>query len=362
MSQKRLYQWMGQLAQQFPNLNKWQVTGLAIFSMGVVLSERSTLTKIAEGLPMLGKPDSLERRLQRWISNPRINITVCFRWWIRWVWSCFDEHRAILLVDETHLGSHLSIMMVGVAYKQRCIPLIWRCYTAKAYPEEGQVKLIAGLLQQVAEAAHWSHPPLVQADRGLGTSPRLIKEIETMGWRYLFRVQSHTKLVTRRGTAIALDRLVHKPGQQWRGHGVVFKKRGRIPAFVHVLWMGRQSEPWCLVSNDPLIWGQTYAIRMWQEAGFRDLKSGGWHWDRSQVWKPIHAQRLLLILAVAYAWTLTQGIFVLEGEKHYRQRVTRGRRQRFSIFRLGLRHLKQALYHGQPVCPELFFAPDKLLC
>ena len=74
MSQETLYQWMHQIAQQMPCLGKWQAKGLALSSLGMIWSERSTLTKVAEKLGRFGTPDSLERRFQRWISNPRIDV------------------------------------------------------------------------------------------------------------------------------------------------------------------------------------------------------------------------------------------------------------------------------------------------
>ena len=96
MSQTTLYQWIEELARRFPGLGRWQVTGLALLSLGVVWSEQSTLTKVAEKLGQFGKADSLERRFQRWVSNPRLEVTVCLRWWIRWVMDAFDGERVIL--------------------------------------------------------------------------------------------------------------------------------------------------------------------------------------------------------------------------------------------------------------------------
>jgi hypothetical protein len=348
---------MEEIARHLPNLGKWQVKGLALFSLGVLWSEHSALTKVAEKLGLLGQADSLERRFQRWISNPRIDITVCLRGWVRWVVSAFDHDRLVLLVDETKLGQHLTIMMVGVAYEQRCIPLVWRCYQR----HEGQVTLISELLRLIAEAVDFTHPPLVQADRGIGTSPALMEVVKDLGWRYLFRVQNHTKLLTRQHHFVALDRLVHKPGQQWSGYGVVFKQRGHVRAYVHVVWTRGQREPWCLVTNDPLVLGDWYAMRVWQEEAFRDLKSGGWQWQRSRVWPPDHADRLVLVLALAYAWTLTHGTLILHTPELLR-RVTRGHRKRFSLFRCGLRLLSGLLARQEPVWPGLFFAPAKRLC
>ncbi len=211
MSQDLVYQWMQTIARQMPGLGKWQAKGLALFSLGVILAERSALTKVAERLGQFGGADSLERRFQRWVSNPRLDMTLCLTWWVQWVMSVFDHDKLVLLVDETKLGKHLNVMMVGVAYQQRCIPLVWRCY----HTHDGQVKLTEDLLRIIDRAVTFSYPPLVQADRGIGTSPALIKVIHDLGWRYLFRVQSHTKVLTRKDHFVAIRRLVQVPGQSW---------------------------------------------------------------------------------------------------------------------------------------------------
>jgi hypothetical protein len=356
-----LYQWIREIRHRFSHLGKWQAVGLAVFSYGVVQAEHSHLSKIAERLPQWGSPIAVERRLQRWLSNPRLWLELCFQAWVKWLLASFDGEQWVLLVDETHLGEHLSVMMVGLAYQTRCIPLYWRCYLARAYPAEGQVKLIGEMLARLASWIPAEHRPLLQADRGIGTSPDLIRAVEALGWRYLFRVQNATRLVTRRGQTRALHTLV-RPGESWRGYGLVFPKRGRIRAHVRVLWRGAQTEPWCLVTNDPLVLGGGYAMRGWQEESFRDLKSGGWQWQRSQVWLPAHAERLILILALAYAWALTQGTLLFTGQDAWRRRVSRGSKRRYSLFREGLRHLRQAVCFPERVYPGLFFAPDKLLC
>jgi hypothetical protein len=286
-------------------------------------------------------------------------MTVCLRWWVRWVMAGFEGQRVILLVDETKLSDHVSVMMIGVAYHQRCIPMVWRCYYR--HEGQGQVKLITEMLHLIADEVTFKHPPLVQADRGIGTSPDLCRAVAALGWHYLFRVQNHTKLLARKNQYVALQRLVHKPGQEWFGWGVVFKKRGRLRAYVHVLWAKGQAEPWCLVTNDPVCSGTLYARRVWQEESFRDLKSGGWQWQRSRVWLPDHAERLILVLALAYAWTLSYGTLAFHSPDLLR-RVTRGTRKRFSIFRCGLRLLSGLLARHEPIWPGLFFVPAKPFC
>ena len=90
--------------------------------------------------------------------------------------------------------------MVGVAWEKSCLPLVWRTYRANeaaAYPAEGQVAMIEGLLGLVKAGLPEGCQVLVLADRSC--SPELCHAVERLGWHYLFRVTCQTKLVTPHG-------------------------------------------------------------------------------------------------------------------------------------------------------------------
>lgn len=233
---------------------------------------------MAERLCEWGKADSVERRLQRWLSNPRLDMTVCMQQWVKWVWGSLEGVEPILLVDETKLSDHLGVMRVGCAYEGRCIPLAWQVYLANdkaGYPAAGQVGIIMGLLLLIQACLPAHTTALVQADRGIGNSSALMTQIRRMGWWYLLRVKDRTLYRrSRPDKAVKLRQLV-KPGERWSALGWTFKDAHRLRHYLHVIWNEDQQAPWCLVTNDPTIQGGAYALRMWQEQGFRDLKSGG---------------------------------------------------------------------------------------
>ena len=327
MNPMELYTWTREVLRCFAsaNMGRWQALTLALFSYGVMVAGRCQLQAVADSLALAGlrgrgssQTESVHKRLKRWLANGRIDLRACQRAWVRWIVQQVDE--VVLLVDETKLGLHLSVMMVGLAYHGRCIPLVWRCYQATAYPKEGQVKLIAGLLDIIQQALPPGPPgcrrPLLLADRGLGTSPGLVRAVQQRGWRYLFRVQRSTRLVTRGGRggrggrSPAFTFTLGLQPSGWSGHGLAFSRRGRVRAYA-LVWRGfGQAEAWCLLTNDPALSVHAYALRNWQEQAFRDLKSGGWQWQRSQVHLPDHADRLVLVLALAYARMLTLGCHV----------------------------------------------------
>ena len=357
MSLSELYHWQACLRQSFGFLGCWQVLGLALYSYGVVLARQCAPSRVAEKLPLVGKADTVQRRLERFLDNERIDWQQCCQAWAKWVLSHYSGERVILLVDETKLANHLSVMVVGLAYRGCCIPLAFWCYPPKMWPMK-QVDLICTLLSWVAPGIPSALIPLVQADRGIGTSPDLLRAIVQMGWYFEVRVQKNTRLRRQAQPDCPLAALVTQAGQTWRGSGKVFKKAGWLEAQVLVVWGQAYQECWCLVTNCPWVTGWDYAVRYWQEASFRDLKSDGWQWQASRVWTPAHANRLLLVLTLAYAWVLTLGTLVVS-DADLAQRVTKGRQPTYSLFRLGLRLWEHFMGH---VCIALRHLTHDYLC
>lgn len=358
MSQiKQVYQWFDEIAERMP-LGKWQSLGLAMFSLGVVWSEHCWVSKVAERLWGFGKADTVERRLQRWLANPHIDIETCCRAWAEWVLSSLvDAKRIILLVDLTKLSNRMDVLVVGLAYRKRCIPLAWHCLPGNQPWPKGQVDLIGELLEWIAGAVPEGQIPLVQADRGIGNSSGLMKAVCQMGWHFLFRVNATTTLQLPQGQTTSLASLI-RPGQRWSGTGIIFPGIHPLTVNVHLLWRQSMDEPWCLVTNAPDLSAQLYAVRVWQEEGLRDLKSGGWRWHRSLLRRPRHAARLLLVLALAYAWVISLGTRAVRLGKRCLRHLTRGHRRTYSIFRLGLRYLYHLRSIREPPPMSLFFRPN----
>lgn len=323
-----------------------RVTGL--FTLGVLAAGSCRLADVARALSPLGTLDSQYRRLQRFLANPHLERDALQTAWAGWVLSQFAPVRPRLLVDETKLSSHLSIMVVGLWVEGGCIPLAWRCYQAKDYPKEGQVKLICGLVETILGADPTRSYDLL-ADRGLGTSPDLIQALHHLKVRVLFRVQGTVKFQNAQGCQIALKDMV-KEGEHWAGFGEVFKKCGWLKVYAQVVWGHGYRDPWCLVSTEAVA-AEDYGQRFQQECSFRDLKSDGFDWNTSHIWLPHHAERLILVLAIAYALVLSLGMRVA--------RPQRGRTTRYSLFRLGLEQL-QALVHPT-ILPLLPHPPPRFM-
>lgn len=344
-----VYHWSQQVSKGFASWSKPQARVLAAFSLGIATAKSCTLSRVAQSLFMLGSVPTVERRLQRFLSNPKVDWqagSVCLARWLLPTLATPGHKPLVLLVDETALNAHLKVMVVALAYRGRALPLAWWCYPQNAYPLP-QVELIDTLLGQVAQGLPPGVDVLVEADRGIGGAPDLLAAVARRHWYYLFRVQGGVQLDRGDGQPVSFQELVPRPGRCcWSQPVRAFKKAGWVECRALGYWRVGQKEPWLLLTNWPAATTAEYGVRMWEEAGFRDLKSNGFNWQRSRVRQPEHANRLWLILALAYAWVASLGTWVLAHTRQWRQ-VASGPKERFSVFQLGLRRLERCLHLGR---------------
>jgi hypothetical protein len=321
---------------------------VTIFSTAVVKAQSSQIRKIA-GMTN-GNAESQRRRLQRFLGKCS-GLEAFFASWTATVIAQMQAKTVVLAVDETKLEDKLGAMVVGVVLEGRCIPLAWRIYEANSsdgYPQEGQARMIIRLLKHVRAGMPSGVKVRVLADRGIGTSPLLMRGIMAMGWTFLFRVTKQSKVILADDREVCFYEQVRAEGERYDASGLVFKKRGRIPAHVRVLWREGSQEPWALVTNDETLKGYEYAQRMWIEASFRDLKSYGWQVERAAKMAPARMERLWIILVVAYAWMLFLGQAVVsKGLGMARQKRADGSQvRRWSLFREGRQAFLAMLFSG----------------
>jgi hypothetical protein len=361
MNYRLLYQWEQALAQHLPILNSWQQANVALFSYGIIRAESCQQGKVARQVSCAERVESTIRRWRRFLANRAFPLEAFFAAWSRWVVEALNPQQVTLLVDETKIHQRIGIMLVGVAWQGRCLPLAWRTYRANRaadYPSEGQAAMIEGLLPSVQVGFPAGIEVLVLADRGIGTSPDLCRRVAGLGWHYLFRVTCQTKIITDAGDLTIAQQV--QAGEIWASRGTVFKKRGQIPAHGRALWSDGYDEPWALVTNDERLTGPEYARRNWQEQSFGDLKSGGWQWGESRLRHPDHVARLLVLLTLAYAWMVALGSQAVARDcaQPLLRRADGSFRRQWSWFKEGLRFFAEWVQR-QTICLGLVFIPDK---
>ena len=346
MNLRKLYQWVGKTSKGWSGVTRHFKENVRVFSRGVVRAQSSQVRKIAGASG--GRADSQRRRLQRFIQQTQ-PLNTFFAMWTRSVVNAIQPRPLVLVVDETKLKAAFGVMVVGVVYEGRCIPLAWRVYRANSradYPREGQARLIIRLLKHVKAGLPARTKVRVLADRGIGTSPLLMRGIAALGWHFLFRVTKQSKIVLPDGQAVCFYDQVTESGQTYHASGIVFKQRGRIPGHVRVVWGEAAQDRWALVTNDPALTGWEYAQRMWIEQAFRDLKSHGWQVEAVSFTCPERMARLWILLVVAYGWMVVLGAALLthQATAACKRRPDGSYVRRWSLFREG----RQAFLAASP--------------
>ncbi len=152
--------------------------------------------------------------------------------------------------------------------------------------------------------------------------------------------------------------MVPHPGTCWRGEARVFKKAGWRVAAVAACWLPDCDGPWLRVSDrddGPRLF-RRYSKRTWTEELFRDEKSSGFHWDQSHVKDPVHAARLLLLIALATYLALAVGSRVIQAG--LRRFLESTRQRTLSYFTIGMRWLMFCLTHDHSLPDNLSPVPQ----
>jgi Transposase DDE domain len=337
-------QWRHCVAQQlFPHLHGHQAKALADFSYAAVLAGHCQASRLAAHVPTPATAASAQRRFERLLHNPRLRPRLAQRSLARAVLQHWSGCRALLLLDETPKANALRVLSIRLAHAHRALPLAAVCYRPHALPRP-LPELVRSLLRQVLGCLPAGLTVVLLADRGL-CWPLLVDWCHEHGWHYVLRLQSQTKVRFPDGSEQAAGDLVTRVGQRWLGAAEVFKKAGWRGANVVATWQRGMKEPWLLLTDQraSLRHCRTYGKRMWQEESFRDDKSAGLQWHKSQVNDPTHALRLLLVLALALVLATSQGGVVLKTGR--RRVLDPHRRRRLSIVQLGLRWIRYAVEH-----------------
>lgn len=344
-------QWRRSVKQLLPRLHGHLLNALSLLSMAMVLAGHCHSGRVAAHACSAALPTSRQRRWERLLSNPRLKVTqamVQLASGLLAPLTLIGQRPLVLILDETPNGNRLKCLKLSVGYRKRAIPLAWVCYPPDD-PPEPMPQLIRRLLGKVAGCIPAGCPVTLLADRGLAW-PQVLDCCEELGWHYVLRLQSQTKVRPIDGNGGSDEKhaweLARFRGHRWMGRALVFKKAGWREANVVATWEPCCRERWLLVTDLPASFARCrgYCKRVWCEQLHRDEKSGGFNWGRSLVRDPVHADRLLLVMALATLLCLSLGTDAIK--RGLRKTLEPARRRLLSVFQLGLRRIKDAWIQG----------------
>jgi Transposase DDE domain len=343
------------LTQYCPTDRITQSRNLAWFITGLVVAAHCQLTRIAPHLPWDGERDSVIQRLRRIVMNPRLEVRTLYGPTVGYLLHWLNGPGGLVLViDRTTLSNDLNILMIGIAFRGRVLPLAW-----KVQKKQGsfQRRYVEAALRFIAQGTPLHAQMWVVGDREYQDVALHSFVRDTLGWHFVQRLDQRTWVFPARGGRFKLNASGLKPGQ-YRSFGRVRITQQRF-GWVELIgyWAPDEDEPWYLISDRTLGRHQVrlYRKRFWIEEMFRDFKSHGWDLERSGLLHPQRMQRLLLLIAFAYVWLVNIGVQVVK--RGLRAWVDRRARRTLSYFRLGWNWLNRMLARNGPL-PTLIITPS----
>ena len=318
---QHLKDWKQTLSQRFPHLTLPQVSGLATWSFGMVMTQSSSLTKVSTLIAKVNQEqeNTVRQRLKEWYKsgeakakkgNKRasVEVTECFGSLLRWVVDLLPQTNKELLIamDATSIGQNFTVLSINVLYRRCALPIAWKVVKGT---EKGSWKPYwKQLFQSLKDIVPKDWKVIVSADRGLYAS-WLYEEIVALGWHPFLRINHQGQYCTPDSSLWqSLATVVTLKNPSWSGQVTCFKTNP-ISCTLLARWDDGYTDPWLIITDlkstdADVSW---YGFRSWIECSYRDVKSDGWQWHKTRLRQPDRAERHWLAMAVAMLWMVTLG-------------------------------------------------------
>jgi hypothetical protein len=311
------------------------------------------LSQIAREWPLPGKDPSLVNRLRRFLANPAVTVRKWYRPIVRKLVASLAGQRLRLVIDVTKVGFNHRLMVIGLAYRKRTLPLAWSVHPGSRGHTTVQEQLrlfqsIAGLIPSDTEV--W-----VLGDTEFQHVP-LLRWFRRRGWHFVIRQQGRIKVYRAHHGWQKIHTLALKEGETRYIGWVRLTERYNAGWFWLILhWEPGQDEPWYLISDQAgarnLI--RLYAVRMWIEEMYGDMKGHGFDLEATHLRDADRLSRLFLGVCITFVWFITLGTWVVK--RGFRHWIDRKDRRDKSYFRLGWDWLQRCKRLNQPL--RLHFKP-----
>lgn len=349
----------------FTSLHGHQSKTLAWFVLGAVRAKSVVLPQIAEALlaESEAKASSIERRLERFLSNPRIDVEQTWEQLLAQVMPFFREKPIRLVIDVTPYEEHAQVIYLGLLQHSRVLPLAWKVMPGQQKWEQGFWECIEELFERIAPYLGMTDCTVI-GDSAFGCFA-MVQLCQRYHWHYLFRIAGQHTCQRRSsreqwGESLAVCKLVRSPGKRFQGSVRLWQDEP-IETELSILWDAAEEEALIVISDRPAGKGRLaeYRLRWRVEATFQDGKSRGWNWEASHVRALERVNRLLLVFGLLLWWLAHLAATCIHHGK--RTRYDRADRRDKGIFRIGRLYLfdiERRNAHGGNIQQCLLFRKD----
>ena len=159
--------------------------------IAVIHTGSVNLTKWVCYVPCRGVfAQSIQRRIQRWLYNPRINVHRLYKPLIQAALAEWEEKVIFLALDTSLFWGEYCLVRLCVVYRGRALPVVWRVMahrSASVSFEDYQQ-----MLQQAVGRLPTDKSVVLLADRGFVHSELMRMLTAQLGWHYRIRLKSNS--------------------------------------------------------------------------------------------------------------------------------------------------------------------------
>jgi hypothetical protein len=323
------------------DLHALRVVSLANGVAGVLNAAMLSVHAIGQAYAKVADihPRSGTKQIDRTLSNGGIQVDLVMRRWVEFVVAARKEVVAIIDWTDFDDDDHTTLYVALATKHGRATPLAWK--TVKKSTLAGRRTEIE---HDMVEQLHAWLPPEVNitllADRGFGDQA-LYELLGMYGWDYVIRFRG--------GIGVALEEGELHPARAWvdpsgRARMLrdvqVTRERTRLPAVV-LVHARAMKEAWCLATsladkraNEVVrLYGKRFSIEEW----FRDSKDlhFGMGLRATHIRNAQRRDRLLLLVAIAYALLVLLGAACEETGLDRKLKANTAKKRTHSLFRQG---------------------------
>lgn len=285
-----------------PSWRKSQHKAFALVVRAMVLRPCGTLSGLARALPATTKLQYRLKRLERFVSNPRLDLLAGWAGLAQWASALRPTGWLPLLLDDTGLRDRATILTAAIPYQRRALPVAAVAFSP-ALIRRSLWTLREGLIWAVAKKLEAHQERLVVvADRGFAAS-HFFRWLTHPKVRLHFVVRVSAKVYVQwEGFKTLLSSLDVEPGcWLWLPRLRYGPKRALLN--VLIVWRHGCKEPWILAASldDPRAIYRLYRQRMRIEALFKDAK-GYFRLEECQLQTGARISTLCFVLSVALWW------------------------------------------------------------
>ena len=315
---------------------------------GMIASKHCHLPKLSGKLSNRAKHESPTMKFKRWLSNNKVNGNI-FLPFLEKVLPSFVGKEIKLLIDGSIIGRDSACLMASIVYKKRAIPIAWLVIEGRKghFSQTHHLELL-----EILKGILPSGIPITLIGDGEFDGVDFLQTIESYGWHFVVRTSKSAKF-NQAGIKVALPKKM-KEGQTEYWYDVDFTDEYYGPLTLAAWRYPGKQEIFYLLSSHKNIQfiKECYKKRQIIETFFSDLKTKGFHLQKSHISDLRRLGNLTIVACLSYIWVVLLGNYALN--QGLNKMFHRTERCDLSLLQLGFRYLEY-LINNELRLPDINF-------